>query len=95
MLKTNIRRNDIVGRWGGEEFLIILKNIKLENAIHVAERIRKIINNYKFTTAGKVSASFGVTTITKLDDEITVLNRVDKALYEAKSSGRNKVIGLK
>ena len=94
ILKTNIRKCDIVGRWGGEEFMIILKNINLENAVKEAERIRKVICNYKFTTVGNISASFGVTNINKFDDEVKVLNRVDNALYKAKNTGRNKVVSF-
>ena len=94
ILKSNIRKNDIVGRWGGEEFMIVLKNTSLANAIQVAERIRKNINNYDFEHAGKISASFGVIEVNKMEDGIKALNRVDKALYEAKNTGRNKVVYL-
>ena len=95
ILKSNIRKKDSVGRWGGEEFMIILKDTSLENATHIAERIRKTINNYDFEQVGKISASFGVIEVNEIEDEIKALNRVDKALYEAKNTGRNKVVSIK
>ena len=95
ILKSNIRKKDSVGRWGGEEFMIILKDTSLENATHIAERIRKTINNYDFEQVGKISASFGVIEVNEIEDEIKALNRVDKALYEAKNTGRNKVVFIK
>ena len=93
ILKTYSREVDIVGRWGGEEFLIILPQTRLDNAVRTAEKLRVKIAEYDFATGERLSASFGVTEF-KLeeDDESSVLSRVDKNLYEAKETGRNKTI---
>ncbi|KXS45136.1 MAG: diguanylate cyclase [Candidatus Frackibacter sp. T328-2] len=94
-VKDEVRQNDIVGRLGGEEFLLILPNTDGQNAIKVAEKCRKAIEemkiNYKENKI-KITASFGVTEVSNsIDTTDELLNIVDKNMYEAKSSGRNKV----
>ncbi|SDC47785.1 MULTISPECIES: GGDEF domain-containing protein [unclassified Candidatus Frackibacter] len=96
-VKDEVRQNDIVGRLGGEEFLLILPNTDGQNAIKVAEKCRKAIEemkiNYKENKI-KITASFGVTEVSNsIDTTDELLNIVDKNMYEAKSSGRNKVYG--
>ncbi len=92
-VKKVLREIDYFGRWGGEEFLIILPQTNLEGAYTVAEKVRKVIENTGFGKIGKVTASFGVATyIEELDnspDEI--LKSADIALYDAKKKGRNRV----
>jgi diguanylate cyclase (GGDEF)-like protein len=92
VVKENLRKNDIFGRWGGEEFLILLPNSSYEETLKVAEKLRKIIENHDFGGI-KVTVSFGVTYVKKDDNEETLLQRVDEALYEAKNNGRNQVKG--
>lgn len=91
VLKTNVRQEDILGRWGGEEFLILLPSTTLEGAIQLAEKLRVAIEVYDFTTVGKRTSSFGVATYAKGDDTKTVVGRADEALYRAKANGRNMV----
>lgn len=91
VLKTNVRQEDILGRWGGEEFLILLPSTALEGAVQLAEKLRVAIEVYDFTTVGKRTSSFGVATYAKGDDTKTVVGRADEALYRAKANGRNMV----
>ena len=97
-LEKNKRAYDCVGRWGGEEFLVILPNTDLVQAALVAERLRGIIAATRFPIEGKgvieLSASMGVTSseqdFATLSLE-TLLKQSDEALYHAKDAGRNRV----
>lgn len=88
----NIRKNDFVARWGGEEFIVLLPETAISSAELIAENLKKSIENIKVEGVENVSASFGVTQYIKNDDEKTIVKRADEALYEAKKTGRNKVI---
>ena len=90
-LKENTRKTDFVGRWGGEEFVLILPQTDQEIALSVIEKIRSKIAVHEFETVGKKTASFGMATYQKDDDIEKVLKRADDALYEAKNGGRNKI----
>ncbi len=92
LLKKNIRETDVVGRWGGEEFLIICEATNKEGAFTLAENIRKIIEHYEFEAVGHKTASFGVAQIEKEFRVEDLIKAVDDALYEAKTSGRNKTV---
>mgnify|MGYP000234371676 CR=1 FL=1 len=91
ILKTSFRDVDTVGRWGGEEFLILLPKTNLEDSKKIAEKVRKEIELYKFTEIGNKTASFGVATHSNNESLSSLLNRADKALYAAKENGRNRV----
>ena len=91
VLKSNIRQEDSLGRWGGEEFLILLPSTTLEGAVQMAEKLRMAIEGYAFTTVGKRTSSFGVASYTQGDDTKTLVGRADEALYRAKANGRNRV----
>src|SRR5690606_22913402 len=91
ILATSTRNTDTVGRWGGEEFLIILPHTQISDAIKIAEKLRTRIDEYDFPVARKMTASFGVTGFTPSDDVVKLINRADVALYVAKDSGRNRV----
>ena len=88
-VKSMMRSGDIVGRWGGEEFIIIAHDINLDDATKLAERIRKAIAAEPFSAVGTVTISFGVTCAEDDDTPTSLFARVDAALYEAKNSGRN------
>lgn len=92
ILSVNIRKTDILGRWGGEEFMIICPNTTIENCKILANHLRVQIEEFQFTTIGKKTASFGVTQYIKDEDEKALLKRCDEALYKAKTEGRNRVI---
>ena len=91
IIKNNIRKDDFFGRWGGEEFIIILNEENFNNLCKIAEKLRKIIEKSDFDNLN-VTSSFGVTMVKKYDDENSIIRKVDKALYEAKEKGRNRVI---
>lgn len=91
ILKLNIRNIDIVGRWGGEEFLIICTETTVDKAKIVAEKIRIKIEEENFQTIGHLTCSFGVSQYQKTDMDEDTFKRADEALYKAKESGRNKV----
>jgi diguanylate cyclase (GGDEF)-like protein len=85
------REVDLIGRWGGEEFIIICPNTKKDEALILAEKLRATIEKYKFNDIGHKTASFGVVSYEEDESLNELLLRVDKALYSSKSKGRNKV----
>ncbi|WP_428026459.1 diguanylate cyclase [Arcobacter sp.] len=97
ILENNCRKSDIVARFGGEEFVILLYNTSLSFAQSIAENIRENVEDY-FLEINKEKLSFtlslGVAQFdAKLDKDIeSTINRADKALYAAKESGKNKVV---
>lgn len=89
IIKNSIRTVDIVGRYGGEEFVIILPGTKEEGAVAVAERIRKSIEMYPFPHR-KVTASLGIALAKNSDSVDSLLERADQSLYQAKRQGKNR-----
>lgn len=91
ILNKNVRSDDVVGRWGGEEFLIILPNTNLDGGFRLAEKLRSQVEKNPFTVAGQVTISLGVSAY--LDDLTpeSIVSRADTALYQAKENGRNRV----
>lgn len=95
IVTNNIREHDSVARWGGEEFLILLPQTQLEGAVLVAEKIRVAIEKYQDSAIPtKITASFGVSKLEEDDDEVSVLKKVNEALYTAKNKGKNLVISI-
>lgn len=98
-LKKVFRVTDLIARFGGEEFVILLEDITIKDAIYIAEKVRREIGaiNFKVDTQPepiKKTISIGVTEY-KIGETITsFVERADKALYQAKNTGRNKVINL-
>ncbi len=90
-MKNSIRETDMFARWGGEEFTILFNNTTLENAMVSANNFKNIIENLEHKTAGKITASFGLTQLKENDTMRTIFKRADDALYKAKNSGRNCV----
>ncbi len=90
IIRANIRGADLASRWGGEEIAIILTETDIRGAEVLAEKLRSIIANHDFPEVGHVTASLGVSCMTKADDDLFAA--ADKALYEAKQSGRNRVV---
>ncbi|MCX6051956.1 MAG: diguanylate cyclase [Campylobacterales bacterium] len=93
ILKQDVRSTDILGRWGGEEFLIILPQTEVPHAVLLAEKLRVAVESYSFAKVEKITCSFGVSQF-KAEDESAkeVVKRADNGLYEAKNSGRNRVV---
>lgn len=91
LAKDHLREEDIFARWGGEEFIILLPQTNSNEALNLAERIRKNISDHDFPKIGLVTVSIGHTELHTDDSSDTLLKRVDEALYQAKSGGRNNV----
>jgi len=91
ILREETRQNDTVGRWGGEEFMIIMPFSDANGGRILAEKIRLIISEYNFTGVGKLTASFGVAETRGNLKAIELIAKADAALYEAKRDGRNRV----
>lgn len=92
-LSAIVREEDLLGRWGGEEFLLLAPHADHADAFELAERCRQTIANRPMQKIGHVTASFGVATLTSSDDPRTLLRRADRALFDAKTQGRNRVVG--
>jgi len=92
IVKEHIRTNDLFARWGGEEFVLVCRNTKIEHAALIAEKTRELIANFAFNDNIKVTASFGVATLNANETLEQLFNNADKALYQAKHEGRNRVI---
>ncbi|MBI3283361.1 MAG: GGDEF domain-containing protein [Burkholderiales bacterium] len=96
--KRSLRESDVICRWGGEEFLILLKNCALEKATAIAENLRNTIANNDFSrttdltrTRLAITVSMGVAQCRDQESEDSVFERADLALYQAKDNGRNSV----
>lgn len=98
LLRENSRENEVVGRYGGEEFLILMPGTAKDTALKVAERIRSLVENTPFEhangqPAGRITISGGVATWPgDGEDADSLLRNADAALYEAKRAGRNRVL---
>ena len=93
LVNMNIRKTDIFARWGGEEFIVLVKHSALKHSEKIANELRKYIQSHDFGDALKVTCSFGVTEFSANDNQIGIVKRVDDLLYEAKKAGRNRVVG--
>lgn len=91
LITCNTRKIDTVGRWGGEEFLIICPNTNRMGAKQLAEYIRIAISEHEFPPVGHKTASFGVSSFQVDDQAKNIVARADAALYAAKNGGRNRV----
>jgi len=88
----SIRKVDTFGRWGGEEFILVLSHVDIAQAVKKVELIRKKIEESLIDGKYKITISMGVTQFKQDDTNTQLLKRVDDALYEAKESGRNKIV---
>ncbi|MBQ1902345.1 MAG: GGDEF domain-containing protein [Lachnospiraceae bacterium] len=91
-VKRFVSQKDIIGRWGGEEFIMISPYSSKEKALRVSESIRKGVEEMEFEKVGHITVSGGVTVLRREDTLESVFKRVDDALYEAKTTGRNKMV---
>lgn len=91
LLQQVSRDTDHVGRWGGEEFVVLIPNTNLSSAVLMAEKLRATIESFNFTTVGKVTVSIGVATYRNGLSQDELFAVADAALYRAKACGRNRV----
>lgn len=96
LLESQVRKADLLARWGGEEFILMMQNCEESIGIRKAQEIREkitstqLLENYPDLL---ISASFGVAALQERDDIDSLLNRADQALYQAKALGRNRIVG--
>ncbi len=91
-VRKNIREEDIFGRWGGEEFILILRHTSVEDTYKKAIMLKEGIAAMHKPDVPQITASFGVTEVISGDSTQALLKRVDIALYKAKNEGRNRVV---
>ncbi|DAB38099.1 MAG: hypothetical protein A2023_02080 [Sulfuricurvum sp. GWF2_44_89] len=91
LVKQRLRKSDIIARWGGEEFIILLPDTSLEETLSVAEIIRQTIEFESFPSVGQITCSFGIAALQKDESSEELLNRLDSLLYKAKEEGRNRI----
>jgi diguanylate cyclase (GGDEF)-like protein len=91
ILLRNIRKVDILARWGGEEFTILMPKINVEEAYKMLETLRKTIENTRVINDMRVTISVGVTELKNTDTFDDLIRRADEVLYKAKNNGRNNV----
>lgn len=95
-LKSSLRKKDLIARWGGEEFVIMLQNVTVDEAEAIIEKVRVNLENTKIKTNSdqeiNLTASFGLTKYIPGEITCNTFKRVDDALYEAKKSGRNRIV---
>jgi len=92
LAKNMLRKSDVIARWGGEEFVLLLPNTSVDFAAQVAENLREAIERENFDVVGRITCSFGVSELHEGEAEDALLQRVDKLLYSAKESGRNRIV---
>ncbi|EDZ63849.1 diguanylate cyclase (GGDEF domain) [Sulfurimonas gotlandica GD1] len=95
ILKNRVRKTDLLSRWGGEEFTIAFIDTNINDAHTITQKIREAIEKnetLKKTVGYNLTASFGLTACNEYDTIDTVISRADKAMYEAKQHGKNRVV---
>jgi diguanylate cyclase (GGDEF)-like protein len=91
VMLNNIRATDILGRWGGEEFMLILPNTSLEHASVHADKLREIVEQSNFSPVSRVTISMGLSSCANFVYQKQLIELADNALYEAKENGRNRI----
>ncbi|MGX4641091.1 GGDEF domain-containing protein [Massilia sp. SYSU DXS3249] len=89
-LQASFRSRDRVFRFGGEEFVILLRSTTLEHARRIIDRFRSNVESYAFPQVGRVTVSIGFVSISPYDSPVVTLGHADQALYYAKTNGRNQ-----
>lgn len=90
----NIRTSDVLARWGGEEFVILVPESQPDDALKLADKLRIIVERYRFDRGFKITCSFGVTHLRNHEKSDDFINRADIALYQSKENGKNRVTTL-
>ena len=94
VIQSTLRSVDLGVRWGGEEFVVLVPNTHLDQAVILANKLRNALKAQSLDKMGVITASFGVTEYHPGDTEEAMMKRADKALYNAKESGRDQVKAL-
>ncbi len=91
IISKNIRNTDVLGRWGGEEFIILLPKTTSNKAFILADSLRQLVSQYDFGIKRKITISLGITQYSKKDTRVDLIHRADKAMYLVKETGKNAV----
>ncbi len=94
LVQDNIRKNDFLARWGGEEFVVLAPGIDGQEALQFAKKLRLLIASFSFSVKLTITCSFGISSFIAPEDGNTFVQRVDEALYQAKQAGRNTCVLL-
>jgi len=94
VIRESIRETDYFGRWGGEEFMLIAPKISLDDAVKLAQKLRKTIAEHSFDEVKHITVSIGVALFSEDSDKEEKLKEVDDALYKSKENGRDQVSTL-
>lgn len=92
LIQSNLSKNEIFGRWGGEEFIIICNNKNKEKSALIAQQLKELIENHHFSNVEKITASFGIAEYQKGDSISSLIQKADFNLYKAKDEGKNRVV---
>jgi len=91
LITSSTRESDLFGRWGGEEFIVILPNTDMASAMTCAGQLQEMINKHLFPAIGTLTCSYGVAELETEETTRELMHKADKALYEAKRAGGNCV----
>ncbi len=94
LVRSCLRGSDYFGRWGGEEFLIIMPEATLQKAMKLANKLLKLISSHKFSTINQLTSSIGIAEAVENDNLKSILSRADIRLYRAKELGKNRIESL-
>ncbi|MGE4471238.1 MAG: diguanylate cyclase [Sulfuricurvum sp.] len=92
LVSSSVREADLFARWGGEEFVLLLRNAGCEEAFGVGEKIRSLLEAQRFDEVGCVTCSIGITEVYSDDTLTSAIERADSAMYSAKNAGRNRTV---
>lgn len=90
ILSQSFRGGDMVFRYGGEEFVVILRNCTIDDAVSIFNRFRELVEKHQYPQIGQKTVSIGITSVEKNQLPTTIIDRADKALYYSKENGRNQ-----
>jgi len=91
IIEKSFRNSDVMFRYGGEEFVVVLSPSTKADALMVFERFRVAVEDYEFPKVGKITVSIGISSLESHEQPVAVLESADKALYFAKQNGRNQL----